>query len=429
MHSCTPKRIPPRHAMTKPATRLLRSRLLNALTFPHGTERYVELIDPLASRHDVRAEVTAVHRQTPRSVTLTLAPNENWAGARAGQFVGLTVEIDGRRETRPYSPVGLGAHPRRCARVHGLHPPRRTGVPSPARPRRARDDRAPRPGRRRVRAPRASPRARVAGERWQRHHARHGDAAHALRRGLRRRDRLPATTPARPSSPCTTQSWRTWSPTAPGLSVARGFTQASGGALEGRFRREHLDDRHRRPRRRGHLRLRPARADRRRALDVGRGRPARADRRDLHAPGVRLRPGVGRRAPSASPAAAARPTNSGLPLLEQAEDAGLAPGPRLPHGHLQHVLVPQDQRRGAQRAHGRDLDQGRRAHPDLRVRPRSATSRSALLSDSTEERHRCTAAPHPDRRAARGLRRGARRDPRASASPTSASATPTTSTR
>ena len=34
--------------MTKATTRLLRSRLLNALTFPHGTERYVELIDPLA---------------------------------------------------------------------------------------------------------------------------------------------------------------------------------------------------------------------------------------------------------------------------------------------------------------------------------------------------------------------------------------------
>ena len=73
----------------------------------------MELIDPLASRSDVRAEVTAVHRQTPKSVTLTLAPNENWAGARAGQFVGLTVEIDGRRETAPVFAVGLGAQPRR----------------------------------------------------------------------------------------------------------------------------------------------------------------------------------------------------------------------------------------------------------------------------------------------------------------------------
>lgn len=96
---------------TKTATRLLRSRLLDALAFPHGIERYLELVDPLASRADVRAEITAVHHQTPKSVTLTLAANENWAGARAGQFVGLTIEIDGRRETRPYSPASSEHRP------------------------------------------------------------------------------------------------------------------------------------------------------------------------------------------------------------------------------------------------------------------------------------------------------------------------------
>ena len=44
--------------------------------------------------------------QTPWSVTLTLRPNENWRGLRAGQFVGLSVEIEGIREMRPYSPSG-----------------------------------------------------------------------------------------------------------------------------------------------------------------------------------------------------------------------------------------------------------------------------------------------------------------------------------
>ena len=91
---------------TRTATRMLRSKLLEALTFPHGTERYVELIDPLAARDEVRAEITAVQHQTPKSVTLTLAPNENWGGLRAGQFVNVGVEIDGRRQTRPYSPAG-----------------------------------------------------------------------------------------------------------------------------------------------------------------------------------------------------------------------------------------------------------------------------------------------------------------------------------
>ena len=88
------------------AQRVLRSSLLEALAYPHGVDRYVELVRPLLARHDVRAEVAAVRHQTSRSVTLTLRPNENWRGLRAGQFVGVSVEIDGVRETRPYSPSG-----------------------------------------------------------------------------------------------------------------------------------------------------------------------------------------------------------------------------------------------------------------------------------------------------------------------------------
>jgi ferredoxin-NADP reductase len=85
---------------------LLRSSLLEALAYPHGVDRYLELVRPLLVKHQVRAEVTAVRRQTPKSVTLSLRPNENWRGLRAGQFVGLSLDIDGVRETRPYSPAG-----------------------------------------------------------------------------------------------------------------------------------------------------------------------------------------------------------------------------------------------------------------------------------------------------------------------------------
>jgi stearoyl-CoA 9-desaturase NADPH oxidoreductase len=88
------------------ARRLLRSSLLEALAYPHGVDRYVELVRPLLVKHDVRAQIVAVRHQTAKSVTLTLRPNENWRGMRAGQFVGLSVEIDGIRETRPYSPAG-----------------------------------------------------------------------------------------------------------------------------------------------------------------------------------------------------------------------------------------------------------------------------------------------------------------------------------
>jgi ferredoxin-NADP reductase len=49
-----------------------------------------------------------VRRTTPRSVTLTLAPNEAFRSrytVKAGQYVNLTVDVDGRRHTRCYSPA------------------------------------------------------------------------------------------------------------------------------------------------------------------------------------------------------------------------------------------------------------------------------------------------------------------------------------
>ncbi len=87
------------------ARRLLHSSLLEALAYPHGVDRYVELVRPLLLARDVRAEVTAVRHQTAKSVTLTLRPNDNWRGFRAGQFVGVSVDVDGVRPTRPYSPA------------------------------------------------------------------------------------------------------------------------------------------------------------------------------------------------------------------------------------------------------------------------------------------------------------------------------------
>jgi stearoyl-CoA 9-desaturase NADPH oxidoreductase len=85
---------------------LLRSSLLEALAYPHGVDGYLELVRPLLVRRQVRAELTAVRCQTAKSVTLRLRPNEVWRGLRAGQFVGLSLDIDGVRETRPYSPAG-----------------------------------------------------------------------------------------------------------------------------------------------------------------------------------------------------------------------------------------------------------------------------------------------------------------------------------
>nr|CRL78386.1 oxidoreductase FAD-binding subunit [Mycolicibacterium malmesburyense] len=98
------------HMFTQTLTRGIRDRVLGSplvdlLTGPHGVDRYTELVAPTWTRGDARAEVVAVRRQTPRSVTLTLEPNQAFTGFRAGQHINLTVEIDGRRRTRPYSPA------------------------------------------------------------------------------------------------------------------------------------------------------------------------------------------------------------------------------------------------------------------------------------------------------------------------------------
>ena len=100
------------HMFTQTLTRRVRrSPLLELLTGPHGVDRYTELVDATWTQADARAKVIAVRRQTPRSVTLTLEPNRAFTGFRAGQHINLTVEIDGRRRTRPYSPASAEGAP------------------------------------------------------------------------------------------------------------------------------------------------------------------------------------------------------------------------------------------------------------------------------------------------------------------------------
>jgi ferredoxin-NADP reductase len=101
----------PAHQLSPPhagrlGRRLLGSRLVGALAAPHGVDRYLELIRPQWSLTEGRAEIVGVRRQTADSVTLRLRPNANWQGFATGQFVQLTIEIEGVRHTRCYSPAG-----------------------------------------------------------------------------------------------------------------------------------------------------------------------------------------------------------------------------------------------------------------------------------------------------------------------------------
>jgi ferredoxin-NADP reductase len=78
---------------------------LEALATPHGIDRYLELLHPMLTVHELRAVVTDVERSTADTVTLTLRPTRQWRGFQAGQFVQLTIDIDGVRRTRCYSPA------------------------------------------------------------------------------------------------------------------------------------------------------------------------------------------------------------------------------------------------------------------------------------------------------------------------------------
>ncbi len=90
---------------TQTPVRRAGSGLLRALTAPHGPDRFLELVSPRFSSEEIRAEVIGVARPSSGSVTLQLLANRNWRGFRAGQSVNVTVEIDGRRYTRCYSPA------------------------------------------------------------------------------------------------------------------------------------------------------------------------------------------------------------------------------------------------------------------------------------------------------------------------------------
>ena len=85
--------------------RLLQSRVAGVLSYPHGVDRYLEVLNPLWSTTEVRARVEKIEHLTADSVTVTLQPNTNWQGFIPGQFVQLTVSIDGKRHTRCYSPA------------------------------------------------------------------------------------------------------------------------------------------------------------------------------------------------------------------------------------------------------------------------------------------------------------------------------------
>ncbi|MGV9710685.1 ferredoxin reductase [Gordonia sp. NPDC003424] len=79
--------------------------IVEAALAPHPVDRYLELIDPMTTWRDLRAQVIAVDYPTDRTVRLVLRPTRQWKGHEAGQFVQISTVIDGVRHTRCFSPA------------------------------------------------------------------------------------------------------------------------------------------------------------------------------------------------------------------------------------------------------------------------------------------------------------------------------------
>jgi stearoyl-CoA 9-desaturase NADPH oxidoreductase len=82
---------------------LLSSPVVDALTTPHGVDRYLELVNPMWAVREVRARVEDVRREAPGVATLTLRPSGTWTGSLAGQHVQVGVVVEGARRTRCFS--------------------------------------------------------------------------------------------------------------------------------------------------------------------------------------------------------------------------------------------------------------------------------------------------------------------------------------
>ena len=103
MTSPIPARTAPRSRLLERAAALLDNRVTAALLYPRRVPDYLELVDPLLARHETRARISEIRRETERAVTLVLEPSLRFDGYRAGQHATLTVELDGVRRTRTFS--------------------------------------------------------------------------------------------------------------------------------------------------------------------------------------------------------------------------------------------------------------------------------------------------------------------------------------
>ena len=77
--------------------------LVRSFTSPLLPDDYLELVNPLWSTRELRGRVERVEMETDEAATITIKPGWEWPGHRAGQYIRLGVEVDGRFHWRAYS--------------------------------------------------------------------------------------------------------------------------------------------------------------------------------------------------------------------------------------------------------------------------------------------------------------------------------------
>lgn len=89
--------------------RVLESPVVTRLIDEPFFDFYAGIFSPRLALRRVLARVESVRDETPSVKSFVLRPNGHFKGFRAGQHVNLTVEIDGVRHTRSYSPSNAPA--------------------------------------------------------------------------------------------------------------------------------------------------------------------------------------------------------------------------------------------------------------------------------------------------------------------------------
>jgi ferredoxin-NADP reductase len=85
--------------------------LASRLTTPLLPDDYLHLLNPLWSARELRGQVVEVRPETDSAATLVIKPGWGWNGSyRAGQYVGIGVQLRGRWHWRSYSLTSVPEH-------------------------------------------------------------------------------------------------------------------------------------------------------------------------------------------------------------------------------------------------------------------------------------------------------------------------------